>query len=239
MIKSLYDGAAAMHVIHRQHEQTSNNLANVNTGGFRRVILGVHNRTNTNARGVVGSGPQIQGAFTDFSSGRLIDSRRSLDFAISGDGFFKLQANNGAELFTKDGRFFRNYETGQLVNVDNVVVLGEDGPIDIPPDLSDSAISVGPDGTLVAGDQRLGKLSIAQFENNNSLVPVGQTSFRRGNDTVDKDEVDVQVRQFFHEVSNINPTGELINLIVGGRHYEAIQKATRTIADALQQSIRG
>ena len=117
-------------------------------------------------------------------------------------------------------------------------MLGEDGPISIPADVPDSAISVGIDGTIVAGEQNVGKLAIASFENNDSLIPVGQTGFRRGNATVDANEAVVEVRQFFHEGSNINATSELINLIVGGRHYEAIQKATKSISESLQQSIR-
>lgn len=237
MIRSLYDGAAAMHVIKRQHEQTSNNLANINTGGFRRGILSVQNKTQTTLANRVGAGPEVDQRHLDFSQGRLIDTKRDLDFAISGDAFFKLRGADGQEYLTRNGRFFRNQETDELVSDNGLRVLGENGPIRIPRDIADSQVSVGPDGTIIANENNLGKLDIVSFENNESLIPLGQSAFRQGIDSIEKD-VTAQVRQYFHEVSNVNPTSELINLIVGGRHYEAIQKATRAVSEALRQSIR-
>ena len=236
MIRSLYDGAAAMHVINLQHEQISNNLANVNTGGFRKAMIAVRNNTQTPIR--LGAGPEVDRKFIDFSQGRLVDSRRDLDFALSGDAFFTLQDSAGAEYYTKNGRFYRDRESSELVTDAGLRVIGKNGPIKVPNDIPDSLISVGPDGTIIANENSLGKFAIVAFENNESLIPVGQSNFRRGNNTVDAD-VTAQVRQYFHEVSNINPTSELIGLITGGRHYEAIQKATRAISESLQQSIRG
>lgn len=243
MIRSLYDGAATLHVLQRQHEETAHNLANINTGGFRRAYLSVVENSGshfeTDHRGF---GPQVERRNIDFSEGRLEETRRPLDLAITGDAFFVLENAQGQTVYSRSGRFFRevgnsNAADGTLINDAGLKIIGSNGPITIPPSIPESEISIGVDGSIVANGNQVGKLKLASFENNQTLVPINQSTFRASELTIEK-EPTAEIRQKFFESSNVNATGELISLIVGGRLYEAVQKATTTISESLEQSIR-
>ena len=238
MIRSLYNGAAAMQVLNKQHEQIAENLANVNVGGHRRAEFSVAERSGNNSpKTNFGLGPELAQRIVDFSQGNQVQTGRNLDVSISGDGFFALEGSNGEELYSRNGRFRRDPLTGQLKNSQNLNVLGDSGPIQIPLESAESSIEIGSDGTIVAGDQEVGKLKLVAFENNAALNPISQTVFQNLGEAGESD-LEIGVRQKFYESSNVNPTSELIGLIVGGRQYEAIQKATRTISDTMEQSIR-
>ncbi len=235
MIRSLYNGAAAMNVLQRQHEMIANNLANVSTAGFRRAELLVRGSGGEANR--IGSGPETGDVHFDFSPGKLIQSGRKLDIALNGDGFFVLQGEGGQDLYTKSGQFHRDAESGVLLNEHGLPVQGEGGTITIGKEVADDQILVSRDGGIFAGEQQIGRFEIAAFENNEQLIPVSQSVFRRGPGAIVR-EANAEARQGFREVSNVNVTSELIALIVGGRHYDAVQKATRTISESLEQSIR-
>jgi flagellar basal body rod protein FlgG len=238
MLRSLYNASSALHVLERQHEQTANNLANINTSGYRRIQSGVAERGGRPpTRGHFGFGPEIDSTKVDFSQGRLVETRRPLDLAISGDAFFVLQAPSGEQLYTRNGRFYRDVTTGELRSDNNLPVVGKNGTLTIQPGLSLSEVSIGTDGYIVAAGQQIGQLEIVAFENNNTLRPITQTVFRRSTASTNKEST-AEIQQYYQEVSNVNPTSELIALIVGGRHYDALQKASRTIAETMQQSIR-
>ncbi len=243
MFRSLYDGAATLHVLDRQHQATANNLANINSGGFRRAEFSViESRGPQSQRNRIGNGPQIEKLNIDFSQGRLIETGRTLDVAIFGDGFFEMETPNGQTVYSKNGRFVRRtgadgIANGTLQTDTGLTVMGQNGPIVIPPSAAESEIQIGPDGAVRVGDTEIGKLQITAFEDNSTLVPLNQSVFQasaRSNPVIPETEV----RQKFFEASNINPTSELVSLIVGGRLYEAVQKATTTISRSLEQSVR-
>lgn len=227
-----------MHVLSRQHELIADNLANINTAGHRRAEFVVSERSRPNrAKNYFGYGPEIQRRTTNFSSGKYAQTGRKLDVAISGDGFFVLQAPGGRQLFTRNGQFYRDGQSGELRNDQNLPVLGEGGPIQIDPTIAQSQIKIADDGSISADGQQLGQLRIAAFRDNNALIPVTQSVFRQSRRAAPR-EADVQVQQGFRELSNVNPTTELIGLIIGGRQYDAVQKATKMISEAMQESIR-
>ena len=243
MLRSLYDGASTLHVLQRQYETTANNLANINTGGFRRAHLSVVERNDPTARSNrYGNGPQIERYNTDFSQGRLVETGRALDVAISGDAFFTLEDPSGQKFYSKAGRFYRslndeNVADGTLVTDTGFIVIGSTGAIQIPQNIADHEISIGADGTVNAADNGIGQIQLTSFEDNSTLIPVSQSVFQESARTQQK-APEAQLQQRYFEGSNINVTSELIGLIVGGRLYEAVQKATKTISESLEQSIR-
>ena len=237
MINGLYSGASALDVLSKQHEIISSNLAHANSSGHRRVQSAFNQRFDvTNENASPNLGPEIRDVTRDFQNGRSVPTQRPLDVALNGDGFFVFD-NEGDEILSRDGRLFRNPDTGVLVNEKGFPIQGETGPITIDPTVGDRDISIATDGTVSADGTELGKLRVVTFENNQSLLPVGVTGFKQ-NDNAQEIETDASVTQFHHELSNVQPVSELITLIVNTRHYEAVQKATRTLSDALQDYIR-
>ncbi len=227
MLNGLYSGASALDMLARQQENTASNLAHLNTPGHRRSTLSFAQTSDT----AISGESAVKSAF-DFQDGRLEPTGRELDLAMTGDGFFVYQGEEG-KLYSRSGVLFRDSETNELVNGDGIPILGEDGPITVTGAISE--IVVGSDGTISAGQQQIGKLAIVQFDNNRLLQSDGQTYFRAG--TAQETPADgVQVQQGVRELSNASAVTEMIALIVGSRHFESAQRAIRTISDTLQES---
>ena len=237
MIRGLYNGAAAMDVLSQQQNIISSNLANLTSPGHRRARLGVKMQPQGDlSTGLHHElGPKVDREVLDFSEGRMEQTGRNLDAAISGDGFFVLQGEQG-NMYTRAGRFYRNPESGELVNHDGFRVLGEEGPITIAPDIGDRDITITSAGEIKAGDQTLGKLQVVSFQDNNNLVPVSHSVFMEGENSVVAEKLAL-VHQFQQEQSNSHPVSELTQLIIGTRQYEAVQKAVSAISEAIQEHI--
>ena len=239
MINGLYSGAAALNVLARKQEAISSNLAHLNTGGHRRIEFGTRQislASNKRRGAAQGYGPEIARQKTDFTQGRTQITGRPLDFALNGDAFFVLQ-HQGQELLTRNGRFFRSAETGQLVNADGITVSGDAGPIVVDEGISDNEITVTPDGTISANGENIGKLRLVAFANNQDLQAISQTQFRATRNSPTK-EVDATVSQNALEMSNASPVSELMALIINSRQYEAVQKATRTLSETIHAHIQ-
>lgn len=173
---------------------------------------------------------------TDFQNGRLHPTGRSLDASLIGDGFFSFQSPEGV-VYSRGGRFFRDAESGTLINGEGLAVLGENGTIEVPEDVGDRQITIAEDGTISAAGEEIGKLAIAKFTNNQSLIPLSQSVFSAGPQSVAEDSTAV-VTQFNQEFSNANPVSEMIAMVVGMRQYEAVQKASTTLSESLREHIR-
>ncbi|QEG23387.1 flagellar hook-basal body protein [Mariniblastus fucicola] len=237
MIRGLYNGAAALDVITRQQEVISSNLANLNTSGYRSAQLVVNQRENpqpNNPRNELG--PESLEVLTSFENGRLHQTDRPLDASLVGDGFFSFESPDGT-LYSRAGHFYRSPDSGTLVSNEGLPVLGESGPINIPADIADSEIVIGEDGTVSGKGQQFGKLAVVGFRDNQSLERVSQSFFKAGQNSVQTDATAV-VTQFNQEYSNGNAVSEMIAMVIGTRHYEAVQKATTAISEAMREHIR-
>jgi flagellar basal body rod protein FlgG len=237
MIRGLYNGAAALDVIAKQQEFISSNLANLNTSGHRMAQLVVTQRENPQPDSIFNEqGPEVLEVHTSFENGRLHQTGRPLDASLVGDGFFSFESPTGT-VYSRSGQFYRNGESGTLVNSEGLAVLGEGGPITIPEDVGDREIVINGDGTITGDGQEFGKLAVVAFTDNQSLIRVSQSIFKAGEDSVPTDSEAV-VTQFNQEYSNGNPVSQMISMIIGTRHYEAVQKASKTISDSLREHIR-
>ncbi len=237
MINGLYSGAAALETLAKQQEMISSNLMHVNSSGHRRTQAGVKQRfEEQNIDTSIDLGPEIGTLQRSFEQGRHVDTGRPLDVAISGDGFLVFDVE-GTDHYSRNGRLFRHPETNLLINEEGYPIQGEAGPITIDLSIADRDIAIASDGTVSAQGVELGRLKTAAFTDNQSLIPVGIASFITGENSVES-EKSVQLSQFNHELSNVQPVTELIALIDNSRQYEAVQKATRAISDSLQEYIR-
>ena len=237
MINSIYSGASALNVLAQQHEIASQNLANVNTPGHRRFVLSVEGFNLHDGAKQSGVGPEKGDLAIDFSIGPPNHTGRQLDVSLASEGFFVLENGNQERTYTRDGRFFRQPESGLLINNQGLTVLGESGPIKIDSSVPNHQIQIREDGQITADGRELGKLLVAGFEDNQDLIPVGQTHFKAPSQLQEL-TIDPIVVQGSLEMSNANPVKELVGLIVGSRQYEAVQKATKSISDSLREHIR-
>jgi len=243
MIAGLYSATTAMDATDRRLEVTAENLANLQTPGYRRRVMSqssfdaVMQPLQQSMNGVNSS--TLLGATTgetqyDFTQGHIQETKAKLDVALNGEGFFTVQGPDGP-LFTRSGAFHLDPQ-GTLVNVDGLPVLGTGGPIRLPGGMSSGQIEISKDGSIYAGDQQIGQLALVQFADNSVLTAAGASLFAAAPDAVTTGS-SAEVVQGGLEMTNTSSVDELINMIAISRHRDAAQKALNTIAESIQKRI--
>ncbi|MFP3982626.1 MAG: flagellar basal-body rod protein FlgF [Desulfurivibrionaceae bacterium] len=202
--------------------QTSNNLANVNTDGYKKEETTFWEMLyqNSGDQPRVGKAPRV---LTNYDQGSLKQTENQLDFAINGEGFFKVMTENGPR-YTRAGRFLVNNQ-GQLATPKGDIVLGEGGPINI----AGQDISVAEDGTISEDGVITGRLAIVRFGDPDNLEKDGRNLFRPAGE--DNNEIAVNrlsVKQGYLESSNVNTVKEMTDLIDLQQAYATQQKAIRS-----------
>jgi len=217
-------------------EIITNNLANVNTAGFKRdlpLFEGIGRPVGTSKEGSGSLVPSptfemLHQVFTDFTPGAIRTTGEPLDLAIEGEGFFSVQTPQGIR-YTRGGSFTIDAE-GQITTQEGLPVLGTGGPITLPPGIiqidAEGRISV--KGTEVgAQPTEIDLLPIFRFTDPSQLKKVGQTLF----EAVEGGAVpfpEGRIRQGALEGANVNPVEEMVAMITVMRLYESAQKAIQT-----------
>ncbi len=247
MLRALYTSATGMKAQEYMIDNTANNLANVNTNGFKRsqidfadliyitpreagVEVGGAQQTPTGLQ--IGTGVRPVGTTKSFSTGALEQTGNELDIAIEGDGFLRLLLPNGEVRYTRDGAIRRD-GNGNLVTGDGYAF--DIGVNQIPLGASQIAITAtGNVSALQDGVQTaVGNLQLARFPNPAGLMSEGGNLYRAtpasGAEVVGTPGSDGlgQVRQSFLERSNVEVVTELVSLITAQRAYEVNARAIR------------
>lgn len=225
MINSLSTMAdACAGIIHRL-DSTVNNIANVNTTGFKAERLFFFNESSGGAPDKNESVPQPT-SMIDYSPGDMYKTGNVLELAIGGNGFFAVQTEDGMA-YTRDGRFALNKDR-QLVTLDGNYVLGRSGKIVITGD----NIQINGQGEISADGRRVGALMILYFDNEAELVRGGGNLFRDpGNLAIPKKADNPGVQSGYLELSNVRAIEEMVKLINIQRSFESYQKVVQTIQD--------
>jgi flagellar basal-body rod protein FlgG len=255
MIRSLWSSATGMQAQALNLDVISNNLANVNTSGFKKSRAefqdllyetikpaGTPSSQDTEVPAGIqlGHGTRPSTVLKIFSQGNMENTQNELDLAIEGDGFFQITLPNGETGFTRDGAFKLDSD-GRIVNSDGFTLEPE---IAIPSDAL--SISVGLDGTvsvLQAGESipsEIGTIELARFVNPAGLISMGKnlflTSEASGDEmtgTAGQDGLGT-LAQGFLEMSNVSVVDEMVNMITAQRAYESNSKAIQAADDMLQ-----
>jgi flagellar basal-body rod protein FlgF len=213
----------------REMQVVANNIANMSTTGFRRegVIFSEHvARLNDDPSLSMALGHTRS---VDLEQGSLTTTRSPFDFAIQGEGFFQVSTPDGPRL-TRAGSFTPS-ATGELVNMDGHLVLdGGGAPIFIPPD--GGTISLGADGTLMAGNTPVAKVGLWQPTDPLTLRHEGGTLFSAEGI---EPAADATIFQGMLEDSNVEPVSEIARMITVQRAYEMGQK----LLDSEDARVRG
>lgn len=203
----------------REIRVIANNVANMNTTGFRaqNMIFSEYVKsTDSAADSLSMSTGRIAIPLSD--QGNISLTGGALDLAIEGDGFFLIATPDGERL-TRAGHFTTT-ATGDLVNQDGYNVLDAGGtPVFVPP--SANGVSIGADGTLSADGQPIGRIALVRPEDPLSLLHTGGTSF--ATEAWQPDETS-RIRQGALEDSNVNVVTQMARMIEVQRAYELGQK---------------
>ena len=215
----------------------SNNLANISTTGYRKSQVSFEailrgEKQIQNSKGINYS--RIRQNYNDFASGPLRNTEDPLNFAIQGDGFFKIQGENGP-LYTRRGDFKINAE-GLLTTSNNLPILDSgNGRITIP-DTDTSRIAVGDDGTIYLLDPQgerseIGKVAMVSINDTQKLKRESDTAFSLGAGGTEQPSINSRLIQGSLELSNINMSSELTEMIDNHRTFETYHKVLKSYAD--------
>ncbi len=228
-----------MRALTEQYRTVAHNLANANSAGYRRRINTfsqvLQQRMDAPEPAEMESGIVKQESSIDFRQGMLENTGRNLDFGLVGKGFFVLESPNGP-VYTRNGTFYVDTQN-RLVDASGRLLAGTRGPITIPDGAGSDSLSVGSDGTVMAGNDIIEQLKIVEFEDNSVLQPVGDSAFSAPAGT-ETPSLNTSICQGYRERSNVEVAEELINLITVSRLYESNLKMAKAQDERMQTIIR-
>ena len=218
--------------LQRAMEVVANNIANVDTAGFRRQdLVFQENLERSGEPGIVSFG-QEHGTATDRREGPLRATGGMLDLALVGSGWFQVATADGIRL-TRAGHFSSD-ENGNLVNSDAATVLDESGsPISLPIDAQ--TITVAEDGTISADQVVVGRIGVVDMPQGATLIPEGSGIYR--SDAAPVPSGDAKLVQGSVEGSNVQPVLEMTRLIEITRAFESTQKLLEMHHDLARRTV--
>jgi flagellar basal-body rod protein FlgG len=254
MIRSLSIAATGMAAQQTNIDVIANNLANVNTAGFKSSRAEFQDLLYQNIKmaGVqesqgaidpssiqIGLGTRTSGTQKVFTQGDLSETDNQLDLAIQGDGFFQIQMPDGTTAYTRDGSFKLDSQ-GRMVTSDGYPLIPQ-----ITIDQNATSISIGNDGTVSLTESgstnpvNKGQITLAKFLNSAGLNSNGQnllTATAASGEPITSTPGTSgmgTLSQKFLESSNVQVVNEMVNMITAQRAYEVNSKAIQTSDDML------
>jgi flagellar basal-body rod protein FlgF len=246
MENALLVGLSRQMVLERQMDVVANNVANVNTNGYKadKSLFAEYLKSGAHEDNFIGKDRAVSyvqdfGTFKDFSQGPTEQTKNPLDVAIDGSGFLAVQTPAG-ERYTRDGGLHINNQ-GQLVTAAGNSVLGSNGPIVFQQ--TDHDISIAPDGTVTVqeGINRIdsvrGKLRVVSFAQAQALLKEGSNLYSAGTGAAAQPDLNSKVRQGFVEKSNVNSVSEMSRMIEVTRTYTQIATLLQQQSDLHKSAI--
>jgi flagellar basal-body rod protein FlgG len=255
MLRALYSSAAGMQSQQTNLDVIANNLANVNTTGFKKsksefqdllyqttrsagAEQGGGNQVPTSLQ--IGHGSRLISTAKVFTSGELTQTGEQLDMAINGDGFFEVQLPDGTRAYTRDGAL-KMANDGRITTSDGIPLQGGWQPIPA----GTTSITIAPTGevtTMGAGGTQNFRVQLIRFTNPAGLESIGHNLFR---ETPASGTAEIgnpgengygELQQHYLEMSNVKVVEEMVNMILAQRAYEVNSKAVQTADEMMQMS---
>jgi len=261
IIRGLESATNGMQALINQNDSTANNVANVNTIGYKKQSLVFKNIYDSNIIqksaltgdynniGALSVGSQVQKLTYDFSQGALDKTGNVFDLAVEGDGFFKIQsASNNDISYTRNGSFTLNSK-GNLVTKDGDYVLDDRGKqIKINTNgvvmKSMDDLIIGKEGQISLNNGEasttMQKVGVYDFANKEDMIGLGGSKFKPTNIATNPElkAEKFKLEQGSLETSNANVVNEMIKTINTSRNYESLAKLVKTNADSLTEVMK-
>jgi flagellar basal-body rod protein FlgG len=255
MLRALYSSATGMESQQLNLDVISNNLANVNTTGFKRSkiefqdllyqnvsLAGAEqgNGTQLPTGMQIGQGSRAVATSRVFTEGELTQTGERLDIAIQGDGFLQVQMPDGTLAYTRDGSL-KTSSDGQITTSEGLPVQNGFQPIPV----GTTSVTISPNGQVTtggAGGTQNFQVQLVRFANPAGLQCVGRNlyieSLASGTpETGTPNENGYgSLQQGYVEMSNVKVVEEMVNMIVAQRAYEVNSKAVQAADEMMQQS---
>jgi flagellar basal-body rod protein FlgG len=255
MLRSLYSAAAGMESQQMNLDVISNNLANVNTTGFKKSKIefqellyqttrapgadqGSGNQLPTGIQ--IGQGSRPVATARIFTNGDLSQTGEQLDVAIQGDGFFQVQMPDGSTSYTRDGAF-KTASNGSIVTSDGYPLQGGFQPVPA----GTTNITIGASGNVTyttASGSTTYQVQLARFNNEGGLESMGSNLYKETSASgppqlgTPNESGFGSLNQGYLELSNVQVVEEMVNLILAQRAYEVNSKAVQAADEMMQQS---
>ncbi|MCC6820440.1 MAG: flagellar basal-body rod protein FlgG [Verrucomicrobiota bacterium] len=255
MMRALYSSAAGMQSQQTNLDVISNNLANVNTTGFKKnkaefqdLLYQTVRPAGSDAGGgnqiptgvQIGHGSRLVSTSKIFTTGEMTQTGEKLDVAIQGDGFFEVQMPDGTKAYTRDGAL-KLASDGRITTSDGLVVQGGFQPIPA----GTTSIAIAPTGEVTtngANGSQTFRVQLARFTNPSGLESLGRNLYRESKASGAAEIGNPgesgfgDLQQGYLEMSNVKVVEEMVNLIVAQRAYEVNSKAVQAADEMLQIS---
>ena len=226
-LQSIYILASGGSRAMEQLDTVTNNLANVNTDGFKKLVIKeMSQRLDENGGDAnhLFVFPRFQEALVYNKQGNLKATDNPYDLAIEGEGLFKVMTKDGA-LYTRNGHFFMNSE-GKLVDKNgNFLLSTDEKPITLDPK---APFSVSEDGVIFQNGEQVATIAIESYE---KIEAVGDTYYKPAGAM---QEPDYRIKQGYLEQSNVNAVTEMTAMITAHRRFEIYSNMIRSL-DQLNQ----
>jgi flagellar basal-body rod protein FlgF len=237
MDKSLFISSHGAKNAMRQLEVLTNNMANVNTNGFKADQTFMQQYDASSKDNNTRSYSKLEKIYTNFDPGSIINTGRDLDLAVDGDGFIAVQSKSGREGYARTGSLQMTPD-GSLITSAGHLVMGNSGIINIPPS---EKLHISPDGSISA--VLLGTTDLVPIDKIKLTNP-NVTQLQKGEDGLfymnsgasADDDINVKIVSGALEGSNVNVIDTMAKLIDLSRGYEIHTNYMKTIADNTSKS---
>lgn len=237
MVRGIESAASGMVALSDKLDTVTNNLANISTPGFKRLIQNISESDNqpinrvflqtdgniNPSMGYLGSGSELSTQAVDLSVGSLEHTSSKLDVAITlnKNAFFQVQTPNGIR-YTRDGNFALN-NNDELVTQDGYPVLSS---ANTPITIDGQNVTIASDGSIQVDGQQTDTLGVVSLDNPSLILPQGSNLFSYSGQVGTNSNF--KVVQGYLEGSNVNTVKEMVDMIALERAYESGQKAIIT-----------
>ena len=255
MLRALYSSSAGMQSQQTNLDVIANNLANVNTTGFKKVkaefqdLLYQTSRSAGSDQGggntlptslQIGHGSRLISTSKIFTNGELTQTGERMDIAIQGDGFFEVQLADGTQAYTRDGAL-KISSDGRVTTSDGLPLQGGWQPIPA----GTEQINIAPNGTVTtkgASGAQSFQIQLVRFANPAGLEAAGRNLFKETGASGTPEIGNAaengfgELQQGYLEMSNVKVVEEMVNMILAQRAYEVNSKAVQTADEMMQLS---
>ncbi|MDD4155550.1 MAG: flagellar hook-basal body protein [Candidatus Cloacimonetes bacterium] len=235
MIRGIYNSSSSMQYLQEKMDIVANNLANVNTAGFKRsgVLFNQHMVAEQAKQRNQNKDPLPEGniiSYIENTQGAVKETGNPLDLSLTGKGFFSIQTPEG-KAWNSEGSFTLD-SMGYMTTMNGDYLMGDYGPIQV----NGEKFSISDNGDVMVDNNVVNKIKIENFDLND-VVQIGDNLLKSKDDNLQLVKSDALVKQGYLEISNVSIVKEMVEMIALHRQFQANEKAIKTNDEALNKAV--